>query len=231
MYQQLVTPNLDPEIKEGGKVLNDWVGWCLAYVKTAFSAFGATGDTAWKAWNATKFKHTDDLPIGVYVPIWFSGYKGLGHASILYKRPDGQISIWTTPLSKKPFADVYMSIGEIERRYGVTYVGWSEDIAGVQVIKKAGEIMDREGVNYGYRTAFDTEPTAEQIKYWVGRPATEFLMGLYNHNEVQRWKFNNYDKLAAENAELKKQLEAVKPVDEKAVVEGWFKKVWNKLFN
>jgi hypothetical protein len=129
-WNQLVTPSLDPVVYQGGKALNDWYGWCLATVQAAFNAPWA-GSTAWDAWsNRVSIKHADrNLPSGVYVPIWFSGYGGAGHVAI-YK--DGQI--WTSPFTHVPnFYTGYTSIDALAKGYGITYVGWSEDIGGVQV--------------------------------------------------------------------------------------------------
>lgn len=130
-YQQVRSPNLNPYIYQEGKLLTDWYGWCLAYVQTAFAA-GWAGSNAWEAWSErVNVKHGDmNLPGGVYVPIWFSGYGGLGHVAI-YK--DGQVT--SSPWHHKATPDVMSSIAETERIYGVTYVGWSEDIGGTTVIQ------------------------------------------------------------------------------------------------
>lgn len=135
MWEQLVTPNLNPVIVENGKVLKDWLGWCLAYVKTGFSAYGNTGDTAWKAWGNTQLPHTDAVPTGVYFPVWFDGYKGMGHVVIC---KDGKC--WSSPLSHKASPDVFNSIAEVEKAYGVKYVGWSEDIANRKVIERGNQV-------------------------------------------------------------------------------------------
>src|ERR1044071_7786447 len=132
-YRQLVNPNLDPYIRQGNSVLTDWYGWCLAYVQSAY-AVGWSGSNAWEAWSGRiAVRHADrNIPGGVYVPIWFSGYGGLGHVAI-YK--DGQV--WSSPWHHKPYADVLNSIEETERIYGVRYEGWSEDLAGRQLIENA----------------------------------------------------------------------------------------------
>lgn len=135
-YQQLVTPNLSPVIIQKGRVLTDWFEWCLAYVQSAYNS-GWAGDTAWDAWsNHLTFKHQDrNIPAGVYVPIWFSGYGGDGHAAI-YK----DNVIYSSPLSHKAMRDVILTIEDMERKYGVTFVGWSEDLGGIKVIEE-GEDM------------------------------------------------------------------------------------------
>lgn len=130
---QLVTPNLDPVIYQSGHALTDWYGWCLAYVQTAFGT-GWAGSNATEAWTdhvPVSAKHEDsNIPAGMYVPIYFSGYHGLGHFGI-YK--DGQV--WCTPIEHKPYADQWSSIAIVEQKYGVTYVGWCEILGGTQVIE------------------------------------------------------------------------------------------------
>lgn len=228
-WKQLVSPNLDPEITEGKKVLTDWLGWCLAYAKNAYGAFGNTGDTAWKAWSNCQFGHTDDLPSGVYLPIWFSGYQGMGHVSIYYKRPDGQIQIWSSPISHKPYADVWSSIGEIERRYGVKYVGWSEDIAGVKVIERGSEVStvgdnEIDQMSWAY---FGYGAGQDFIKEHRGTESNTFERFMFNHPvavayraQVSEWR--------AKAESCKSEVE--KPVDEKAVVTNVLVRFWNSLF-
>lgn len=131
MYKQLRTPNLDPVVYQGGEALNDWYGWCYAVAWTAFGG-QIRNPTAWDGWQATAYKHQDsNLPSGVYVPIWFSGYGGAGHVAI-YK--DGEV--WSSPWRHKPYMDTLSSIAQVEQYYGVTYVGWSEDIGGVRVVEE-----------------------------------------------------------------------------------------------
>lgn len=136
--KQLVNPNLDPTIFSGGWVLNDWLGWCLAYVEVAFNT-DRVSDTATDEWNRISYRHEDrNTPSGVYVPIWFSHwgtyngvYKNWGHVAI-YK--DGHI--WSSPVSRKPYADEWNSIEEVEQKYSCTFIGWSEDIGNVRVIEE-----------------------------------------------------------------------------------------------
>lgn len=145
MATQVKSPNLDPYIyqpdgKGGRYLVTNWVGWCLAYVQNAFNA-GWSGSTAWDAWsNRLSYRHGDrNIPSGVYVPIWFDGYGGLGHVAI-YK--DGKI--WSTPLKASSTFVTYNSIDDLVAAYSrigikLTYVGWSEDLGGTKLIE--GEDM------------------------------------------------------------------------------------------
>lgn len=136
-WRQDVTPNLDPYVYNGGTLLTDWYGWCLATVRAAFSS-PFSGPNAWSGWTSyAQHKHEDrDFPVGVYFPIWFSGYGGLGHVAIAYINDTGSMNIWTSPYTHTPyFYTGYHDIDALARGYGVTYAGWSEDIAGQRVIE------------------------------------------------------------------------------------------------
>lgn len=161
MWRQTKTPNLDPVIYQGGKILYNWLGWCLAYVQTAFGA-GWSGANAWASWTShTHGRHGDrNIPRGVYVPIWFDGYwqgNRYGHVAI-YK--DGRI--WTSPISNKPYADVFTSIEAVERAYGMKYVGWSEFVGPTRVIQWVSAVSDDQ-IRQVYREVLEREADAGGI--------------------------------------------------------------------
>ena len=174
MWKQTKTPNLDPYIKQGNVTLTDWLGWCLAYVQSAFGT-GWAGATAWLGWTTiAKIKHSDrNIPGGVYVPIWFDGYwngQRLGHVAIW---KDGKI--WSSPVTHKPYADTWTSIEAVERAYGMKYVGWSEDLGGTRVIEwvpvtsraqieqSYWDILDRKWDEGGVQTYLNTGWNIDQI--------------------------------------------------------------------
>lgn len=136
MWKQLKTPNLDPVVYNGGVALNDWYGWCLATVETAFGT-ARSYPTAWAAWQATTKKHEDrNWPIGVYFPLWFSGWGGAGHVAFAFINNSGQMNIWTSPYTHIPyFYTGYHDVDVLAKGYLVTYVGWSEDLAGSSLIE------------------------------------------------------------------------------------------------
>ncbi len=138
-YLQERTPDLNTSEK---------AGLCLQFTENSFGVPNLY-DNAWKAWEATQYKHTDrDFPAGVAVPVWFdwSGnvmwddgfvrYGRYGHAAV--RAADGRIhSAPGEGVGSQTFDDV-----DALTRYfggGMTYVGWSEDIAGVRVIKEKVE--------------------------------------------------------------------------------------------
>lgn len=140
-WQQYVTPNLDPYVYVDGELLTDWYGWCLATVVCAYNS-PYSGWCAWVGWqDYTQIKHEDrNFPVGVYFPIWFSGYSDLGHVAFAYVNDNGAMNIWTSPYTHIPyFFTGYSSVDDLANGYGLEYVGWSEDIAGMRVIADVQE--------------------------------------------------------------------------------------------
>jgi len=127
---QLITPN--PHI---------WCapGWCLQYVRQAFG-LPARHPTATSAWEASTSKHRDrKFPAGVWYPIWFSlSNEPAGHVALV--APDGSV-FSTSDLSNKPHQHLDISdLMNYYARYGMTltYLGWTEDVAGYPVISPNG---------------------------------------------------------------------------------------------
>ena len=126
MYEQVVQPNLNIYAE---------LGMCLNYAQRVFNA-GWSGSFALDGWNRnTQFNHEDrNIPSGVYVLVWFTGYwngVNYGHV-VIYK--DGVC--WSSPYTRKTTHDRLGSIAEVERIYGMRFLGWSEGIGGTRVIKK-----------------------------------------------------------------------------------------------
>lgn len=184
VYKQLATPNLDPYVYNNGKLLTSWAGWCLATVQTAFNS-SRTSPTAWSEWlNVVKYKHQDrNLPSGVYVPIWFSGAGGDGHVAF-YK--DG--TVWTSPRTAKPYFDTYNSIDAVAKAYGVTYVGWSEDIGNKRVVEpvvntpqptkgdEAMAITSDAYIKNFYHYAMGREATAAEVAFHKANSTPESML-------------------------------------------------------
>ncbi|MBO1267097.1 coiled-coil domain-containing protein [Arthrobacter cavernae] len=144
---------MDPVIYQGNVMLTSWLGYCLAFAQTAFGA-GWAGPDAWTSWSTkTTVRHADrNWPLNVYFPIWFDGWwagKRYGHVAIAYWNGSA-LKIWSSPISNKPYADTWTSIAQVEKNYGMTYVGWSEDVGGTRVIEaiieppKGGDMVTNE---------------------------------------------------------------------------------------
>jgi len=122
-YAQVKYPNVN---------VTGYSNLCLQYVRRVYGV-GAKYPYAWSAWSNARYKHTDALP-NASVPVWFSYhtriagiYRNWGHV-VAYV--DGKFYSTT-----KYGVKAYTSIAAVERALGVKYVGWSEDINGVQVVR------------------------------------------------------------------------------------------------
>lgn len=200
-FKQLITPNLDDNKKkplyvyQNGKILTNWVGWCLAVVKAAYGATKSMG-TALKAWNADQTKHSGsyDLPEGLYVPIYWKGDKqNYGHVAIA-RRTGNQVKIWSSPYKKSATFTIFSgeiksTISKVCSTYGCnTYLGWTERVCEKTVIQavnlKSNEEICAEvwagkwgtGTDRKNRLAaagYDYATIQKMVDAGVGKPATQ----------------------------------------------------------
>ena len=130
-YKQLVLPNL---------YIEDQAGFSLRHVQSCFSA-SPRHAYAWDAWEATEYKHPmEELP-NAYVPVWFSS---VVYAYTLGTFNQGHVLLWDpitqsligTPMSG--YGQRSYTIDMVEKHSGgkTKYVGWSEDLNGLRIVKK-----------------------------------------------------------------------------------------------
>ena len=147
--------NLDPIIFQyndiTGRVeaLTDWMGWCLAVAQNIYSA-GYSGTTALNCWNANigGGNHADrNIPIGVKVPLFFSGFWGAGHVLVVEMNERGGGIAWTSPNTNKPSVDAlsFNSLDELIARMknewarDLNYLGWSEYLGPTRVVEQINQ--------------------------------------------------------------------------------------------
>ena len=237
-YRQVKTPNLDPVLYDSdGKVLWNWLGWCLSYVQTAFGA-GWAGPNAWVSWTShTKGKRTDKEPSNVYIPLWFDGWwngNRYGHVIIAKFNNDGSGSAWSSPYTATyyPARINFTSIGDLRAKiislYGssMTYVGWSTHVGPTQVVEWVEPVKNvtLEQLNALFRELLERAPDQPAINYYVGRYTYD-----YTRNDILRSPERNQllakkeaDRKAAEEAALK--AEELRIAAEKAAAEAKAKK-------
>jgi len=129
---QLITPNPSgPKAEEG---------MCLQYVRQAFGLPLRYG-SATEAWNNSESQHRDrDYPKGVWFPVWWK-LAGNPYGHVAFVAPDGRVYS-TSNLNPNPLK-VHPNVADVEAyyaRYGhpLTYLGWTEDVAGYPVITNGG---------------------------------------------------------------------------------------------
>lgn len=127
MFTQTIAPNPNISCRPG---------WCLEYVRRTFGQPVRYG-TAIEAWDHSTAKHRDQaFPANVWVPLFFT-VKGVPAGHIVLRAPDGTIYSTTDPYALTPTR--HPNLGDLMRRYAnagvpLTYLGWTEDIAGTPVI-------------------------------------------------------------------------------------------------
>lgn len=132
-------------------------GYCLKYVDDGVSA-PSRKPTATASWQSNPSKQYGDLPVGVWVPIFFSLPKypqgDLGHVAWAFKHDNDWTEIHDS--ETQPGArPVYRSIAEVEKWFGVygcKYLGWSTEVDGASVAQivadptpSQGERVDAKG--------------------------------------------------------------------------------------
>jgi len=128
MWQQLVNPNPNTRY---------YAGYCLGFTQRVYGA-PARYNTAWQAWQAVPDKHENrDIPQNVSVPIWFDHWGTYGNVYGQY----GHVCAWIPGvgfLNSPPSgygSKVLQTIEEVENFYNSKFVGWSESINGLQIVK------------------------------------------------------------------------------------------------
>lgn len=113
----------------------DWTGWCLKFVRSSFGAPAMGGD-AHTAWHAAKVRHEGDRKAPAGVPLFFRG-GAHGHVVISRGRrwwlPGARLRCWSTDFVHLGKVDVTTVEAIESSSWGMTYVGWTEDINGTPV--------------------------------------------------------------------------------------------------
>jgi hypothetical protein len=169
-WQQLITPNPDVPCRPG---------WCLEYVRNTFGLPIRYGSAA-EAWEKSPSQHPDqNFPDGVDVPVFFA----------IDTEPNGHIALRMSDGSVYSSSDLgniphhHPSIDDLIAYYAywgkmqLTYLGWSEDVAGFPVVSS-------ESINVDSTAAPQTP-----------QPLEGFLMALTDAE--QRALYNNIDYIAS----------------------------------
>lgn len=134
-YEQLRKPDL---------TVKDKMGYCLRYARSVFS-INPKYYTARIAWDKANYKHYGTRPTNVAVPVWYSWkatldgkYQDWGHVAI---NVPGK-GVYSSPIRSSQVAKgyaIYKTPESLGSALGAKYLGWSEDINGVRVVR--GEEM------------------------------------------------------------------------------------------
>lgn len=190
LFIQKVWPNLDNDpknplyVRQGGKILTDWQGWCLATIHASYRASGSSY-SAKTAWQANNTKHRDwNIPEGLWVPVWWEGGK-YGHVAIV-KRTGSNVIVYTSPIkSHKATFEVYQGemksiLNWIGSYCGIGgYTGWTETVLNTRVLEYVADAPKK-----------SNEEICAEI--WAGKwgtgndRKTRLTNAGYDYNTIQR---------------------------------------------
>lgn len=112
-------------IRELGSASRDWTGYCLMFVRTCLG-IPKKYNSAIEAWEGAKNKRTTGTP-PAGVPLFWRGGK-FGHVAL----SAGGGYCYSTDIKRRGKVDKVL-IGEIKKRWGYTYLGWTLDLNGQPV--------------------------------------------------------------------------------------------------
>lgn len=109
---------------------NPGAGWCLKFVRLCYGIGPRELDAA-AAWKHATKRHAgtplSDIPRG-YPVFWLGGANGHGHVAI--SAGDGMC--WSSDIKRAGFMD-RVPLSRIHAQWGLSYVGWTEDLNGQDV--------------------------------------------------------------------------------------------------
>jgi hypothetical protein len=114
--------------KEHTKRSEDWHQMCFRFTRKACGVgpSGVPKDSALKAFKRTKTRHKEGMPPRG-APVFWGGSE-FGHAAL----SDGDGYVYSNDFVRKGQID-RVAITAITKRWGLTYLGWTEDINGTPV--------------------------------------------------------------------------------------------------
>jgi len=99
---------------------------CLQYTR-GWVGIGPKYPTALAAWNHATVKHPDEFPpVGAVVPVWFDSDDPAEHVA-LHLGDGSVVTVNGATVTR------YESIKAMCKAWGITYLGWAEDLNGVTV--------------------------------------------------------------------------------------------------
>jgi hypothetical protein len=134
-YYNVRTPNL--AMPGAANLCLQWMNYTLNTPERSYSA-----QIAWNNAVQRGQAHTDGLPSGIFVPVFWSinsgPNAGLGHVAWYYQdRATREITVWDN-CTAAGFWKPYKSLEEVGAKLGNrTYLGWAESIEGTRVIDSA----------------------------------------------------------------------------------------------
>lgn len=180
-YKQLLVPDFS--------TMSD-AGWCLWFVEEAYRVSHLYA-TAEDAWRATTKPHPNEQPPNLMVPVYWTYFDvteniEFGHIAIFVP---GR-GVFTSPFNRAYGNEWYSSIQAMTNRINqidranARYLGWSEDLAGSNIILKEEEMPTQQQVLAEFRYWGVPDPTQSQLTSYSNLPWANLYydLGRYNYD-------------------------------------------------
>lgn len=162
--KQLVQPKLTTKAK---------AGWCLWHVQEDYGVphmydFAADNNpNVPDAWSLCQLKHVNEQPPSdVCVPVFTTYTEGgveMGHIAISVPGRGIFSSPMDVSYGNQWFASVDAMVARIKQLYsGCTYLGWSEDLSGVQLVMEE-DMLSIEQVDKALKMGLRREPSEQEL--------------------------------------------------------------------
>lgn len=161
-------------------------GWCLWFTQEVFRV-PHLYPSATSAWNATKFRHYDRNLPNAPVPIWFELWGNYGTPTKYDNW--GHVATWvpgkgilSSPVTFRTTGQQWFgSIDELIRAMrGGRYLGWSEDISGIRIVREATVKPNKEQVIEAFNRFNIKLDLGEQLQYYLARESGVLYRDLIN---------------------------------------------------
>lgn len=133
-----MTTTAEQAVKNANKTHQYPQGYCLMFVRDQCWQIGSLYGSAIEAWNGARHKHPGDRHPPLGAPCFYSGGR-YGHI-VIWNQRGPMRSTDCTEAGQVSDADLDWPV----RVWGDTYLGWTEDLNGVQLPLDGGEEMNEQ---------------------------------------------------------------------------------------
>lgn len=146
-----MTNTREQAIAHARKVVTYPARYCARFTREAFG-LGPLGDydgdgaaDAEDMWKASKVRHVGDIHPPAGVPVfWNGGSQDNGHAAVTDGHDrEGYALVRSTDAWTSGKVGTVRLV-EIGPRWGMTYLGWTEDLYGATIISEQAQLLDRQ---------------------------------------------------------------------------------------
>jgi hypothetical protein len=181
---------------------------CLANVCAGYSIPNKYG-SAWEAWQHTE-QHTDPVPDGLDVPLYYSYTVDLGQGAQNY----GHINVRLANGTVWSDGNIYASVDAYLANHWPKYVGWGTSINDVTIIQEGAvnmpSVVDLQTAQMLFQAYWEPEQIAAAggdafVAGWVGTESNSMIQAFANSAQWRNKRLDT-EQVAAELKDAQAQI-------------------------